>query len=82
MEKQYFIQKKNSKYMNFICEQEILLNGRIETYDKHVIKPIKGSCILFNHDIIHMSNEIKEGNKYILRTDFIYEKKKEKICGT
>jgi hypothetical protein len=60
--------------MNVTCEQEMELNGGKESYEKYTIKPIKGTCILFNHDIIHMSNEIKNGNKYILRTDLIYKK--------
>jgi len=74
-----FYTKKDSKYMNVTCDQEMLLNGGEETYDKYVISPSKGSCILFNHDIIHMSNEIKKGNKYILRTDIVYRKNGKNI---
>jgi hypothetical protein len=53
---------------------EIKLNGGIKNYSKHTLKPKKGMMVLFNHDILHCADELKTGNKYLLRTDIIFHK--------
>jgi len=36
-------------------------------------KPERGSCLVFNHDITHDGGELLIGQKYILRTEVLYE---------
>lgn len=41
--------------------------------DKPVmVKPEEGKLLLFNHALLHSGEEMKEGVKYVLRTDLIY----------
>merc|ERR1712032_1491317 len=34
----------------------------------HSLRPERGSCLVFNHHIVHDGGELCTGNKYILRT--------------
>lgn len=36
-------------------------------------QPERGSCLVFNHDITHDGGELRLGQKYILRTEVMYE---------
>jgi len=36
-------------------------------------QPERGSCLVFNHDITHDGGELRIGQKYILRTEVLYE---------
>lgn len=36
-------------------------------------QPERGSCLVFNHDITHDGGELRAGQKYILRTEVLYE---------
>merc|ERR1712070_892493 len=36
-------------------------------------KPERGSCLVFNHEITHDGSELVSGNKYILRTEVMYQ---------
>lgn len=37
--------------------------------------PIMGSCIVFQHrDLVHSGEDVKQGTKYTMRTDVMYEK--------
>jgi len=36
------------------------------------LRPEKGSCVVFNHCIIHDGGELLQGKKYILRTEVMY----------
>lgn len=37
------------------------------------IRPERGACLVFNHCICHDGGEVKEGLKYLLRTEVMYE---------
>ncbi len=37
-----------------------------------LVTPEEGKVLMFNHALIHSGEELKEGIKYILRTDLIY----------
>jgi hypothetical protein len=39
----------------------------------YALRPEKGSCVVFNHNITHDGGEMKTGFKYILRTEVMYE---------
>jgi hypothetical protein len=36
-------------------------------------QPERGSCLVFNHDITHDGGELRDGKKYIIRTEVLYE---------
>lgn len=38
----------------------------------HELTPERGSCVVFNHRITHDGGVLKEGKKYILRTEVMY----------
>lgn len=56
-------------------DEEIKLNGGINTYNKIIIKPFIGKCVIFEHNTLHMAEPLTKGTKYVLRTDVIYKRK-------
>merc|ERR1712113_1147182 len=38
----------------------------------YALRPEKGSCLIFNHRIVHDGEELLQGLKYILRTEVMY----------
>lgn len=42
-------------------------------FNKLAIKPIKGTALIFPHTFYHSGNIVKEGLKYVLRSDIIYK---------
>jgi hypothetical protein len=42
-------------------------------------KPKAGSCIIFNHNMIHEGTEVIGGDKYIIRNDVIFEREEVDI---
>lgn len=55
-------------------DEEIKLNGGIDAYEKLIIEPNIGKCLIFPHNTLHASNNIVDGTKIIIRTDIIYER--------
>jgi predicted 2-oxoglutarate/Fe(II)-dependent dioxygenase YbiX len=52
--------------------------GETAIYDPNLENPIlvkaeQGRVLIFDHSIAHTGEELKRGQKYILRTDFIYK---------
>lgn len=41
--------------------------------NKVSIQPVAGRLLMFDHCILHEGEELKEGNKYLIRTDLIYK---------
>lgn len=39
----------------------------------HSLRPEAGSCLVFNHHIVHDGGQLVTGNKYILRTEVMYK---------
>lgn len=65
----------NQKHISGLTvKEEIKLHGGIDKYQQYIIKPKTGLCIMFNHDLLHKSENILKGTKYILRTDLVYKK--------
>ena len=44
---------------------------------KYSYKPKQGEVLIFDHDIIHEGIEVSNGNKYICRTDVVFERKEK-----
>lgn len=57
----------------------IYLNDDIEggetKFPSFYIKPTAGKALVFYHDIAHSGEKVKEGVKYVLRTDVMYRRK-------
>jgi len=45
-----------------------------ENENQFCIKPKRNSAVIFNHDILHEGKIVKEGYKYILRTDVMFKR--------
>ncbi len=70
-----FYDKKNKINVSGLSvSEELAINGGLNTYDKIVIEPTLGNCIIFEHDILHCAAPITKGTKFMLRTDVIYRK--------
>jgi hypothetical protein len=55
-------------------KEEIAINSGLDTYEKIVIEPDIGKCIIFKQDTLHGASEVTGGTKYILRADVVYRK--------
>ena len=40
----------------------------------HRVYPRKGSCIIFNHALLHEGSALLEGHKYILRSEILFSR--------
>ena len=47
--------------------------GGETTLSGHTITPSKGMVLVFLHSVLHEGTEVKEGIKYVLRTDIMYK---------
>lgn len=52
----------------FECEEE---SDFVEL--KHVVRPATGGALFFEHAQLHEGSEVKDGLKYVLRTDVMYQ---------
>lgn len=61
-------------YLNDVCDGgETFLCDRSLGDNQQLVKPLEGRLLMFDHSIMHSGEELKEGYKYLLRTDLIYE---------
>jgi hypothetical protein len=73
--KTIFFHKQNGIFTpGQTVNEEIKANGRLETYEKIVINPELGKCIIFPQNLLHSASRVKKGSKYVLRADVIYRK--------
>jgi hypothetical protein len=54
--------------------EELKINGGLDSYDHIVVKPQTGKCIIFKQDLLHSALKVAKGIKYILRADVVYKK--------
>eukprot|EP00811_Abedinium_folium_P002077 NODE_11904_length_1258_cov_7.621574.p1 GENE.NODE_11904_length_1258_cov_7.621574~~NODE_11904_length_1258_cov_7.621574.p1 ORF type:complete len:328 (-),score=86.55 NODE_11904_length_1258_cov_7.621574:273-1205(-) len=47
----------------------------------HVFQPERGSCVIFNHCIVHDGGQLRSGVKYILRSELMYERRAQRDLG-
>jgi len=58
---------------NFYDESQPLCKPGLPEKLVHSLRPEAGSCLVFNHQIVHDGGQLITGNKYILRTEVMYE---------
>ncbi len=78
---EYFKKHSDGSYVRGIGEAScftlmIYLNDGFEggetTFDKHTVKPKKGTALVFHHPMKHAGEPVCSGVKYALRTDVMY----------
>jgi len=57
------------KKLKQLTPNEIVSNTRHTT-----IKPKRGTCLVFNHDVLHEGDEITKGSKFIIRTELVFKR--------
>ena len=62
---------ESSYYTMMIYLNDNFVGGET-TFGSLKIKPKKGSCLIFFHDLEHEGTKLTLGEKYILRTDIMY----------
>jgi len=70
---------------NFINNSQPLskdpVTGKFRADPKHILYKLKadtGMAIIFNHNILHEGDEVHKGEKYILRSEIMFERKNMK----
>ena len=66
-----------SSFTFMIYLNEDMVGGETR-FNHNVIKPATGKALIFNHALVHSGSEVKEGVKYVLRTDVMYKRKPKK----
>ena len=70
---QSYIRNENeSSYHTLLIYLNENFIGGETTFENLKIKPKKGSCLIFFHDLEHEGTKLTSGKKYILRTDIMY----------
>ncbi|KAJ3036461.1 hypothetical protein HDV00_002703 [Rhizophlyctis rosea] len=64
---------------NFVEEQELFEDdeGKIRARDDtilHRVSPTAGTCIIFNHALLHEGSALLSGQKYILRSEIMFSR--------
>jgi hypothetical protein len=54
--------------------ETVLRVSENESKGKQTISPNVGTCVVFNHDIVHEGKSVSAGRKYILRTDLMFHR--------
>ena len=66
-----FLKSHNKRQKGQIVSEE-LANGYHERFK---YKPVTGSALIFNHNMIHLGNKIFENDtKYVIRTDIVFKR--------
>lgn len=69
----YFEREDGSKsrftFMLYLNEG---FKGGETKFKKIVIKPSKGTVLVFRHDLLHQGAPVRRGRKYVLRSDVMY----------
>ncbi|MEM9719175.1 MAG: 2OG-Fe(II) oxygenase [Bacteroidota bacterium] len=55
----------------------LFFGSKVDTEILGYHEPSKGDLILFDHNLWHSGEEVRKGEKYILRSDILYQKRKE-----
>jgi hypothetical protein len=68
-------EKEQSRYSLIIYLNDDFEGGETEFKDLFKVEPKIGTALCFRHPHKHEGKLIKEGNKYVLRTDVMFRKK-------
>ena len=69
----YIRNETESSYYTFMIYLNEDFKGGETTFNNLVIKPQKGTALVFFHDLEHEGTRINEGQKYVLRTDIMFK---------
>ena len=70
---QSFIRNESeASYFTFMIYLNDDFEGGQTTFNQCVIKPTKGTALIFFHDLEHAGSPLIRGTKYVLRTDVMY----------
>jgi prolyl 4-hydroxylase len=72
----YVRNAREASYYTFMIYLNDTFTGGETTFDNLVVAPLKGSALIFLHQLLHAGSEVKSGTKYVLRTDIMYQTKK------
>jgi len=64
---------KEASYFTFLIYLNQNYKGGETNFLEHKIKPKQGMLLIFLHKLYHEGSEVKEGIKYVLRTDVMYQ---------
>lgn len=66
-------EKERSQYTFLMYLNDDFEGGATLFYEGQLIQPSKGDSLVFKHELRHEGTEVKEGTKYVLRTDVMYQ---------
>ena len=69
----YIRNNEEASYFTLMIYLNDDFEGGETTFPHHTIKPKKGTAVIFYHGIKHSGEEVKQGVKYVLRTDIMYK---------
>lgn len=61
-----------ASYFTFLIYLNDNYEGGETTFNDFVIQPKQGTALIFQHDLEHEGSSVKQGIKYVLRTDIMY----------
>lgn len=71
----YIRNSREASYFTFMIYLNDDFKGGATTFNDLVVRPVKGSALIFYHYLEHEGSEVLEGIKYVLRTDIMYKLK-------
>ena len=71
----YIRNQTEASYFTFMIYLNEGFEGGDTTFDDVVIRPKKGSALIFLHSLKHEGSMLISGKKYVLRTDIMYKLK-------
>jgi prolyl 4-hydroxylase len=61
-----------SSLLTFMIYLSDDFQGGETKFDEVLISPVKGNALVFRHELFHEGSTLKQGRKYVLRSDVMY----------
>ncbi len=68
----YVRNETEASYFTFMIYLNDGYEGGETTFQDFSINPKQGTALIFQHHLLHAGTEVKQGVKYVLRTDIMY----------
>lgn len=68
----YIRNEEEASYFTLMIYLNDDFEGGETSFQWHTVKPKQGSALIFYHGMKHAGEEVKQGIKYVLRTDVMY----------